>query len=49
MRQAKPDDVFSFVSLAEIRALWPVIENRLGRTRRFWTWLLGQWGVIGDE
>lgn len=49
MRQAKPDDVFTFVSLAEIGSLWPVIEDRLGRTREFWTWLLGEWGVIGNE
>jgi hypothetical protein len=46
MRQAKPDDVFSFVRLDEIAALWPSIGPRLGRTRPFWTWLLGEWGVI---
>ena len=46
MRQAKPDDVFTFVSLDHIRTLWPRIERRLGRTRDFWVWLLGQWEVI---
>jgi hypothetical protein len=35
MRQAKPDDVFEFVRVAEIRYL--------GRSRPFWEWLLGVW------
>ena len=48
MRQAKPDDVFTFVSLGEIRELWPNLAHRLGRTRDFWTWLLTQWGVATD-
>ncbi len=43
MRQAKPDDVFQFVTLAEIRADWPRIEPYLGKSREFWTWLLGTW------
>src|SRR5215208_3636769 len=43
MRQAKPDDVFSFVSLQEFRELLPRLERYLGQTREFWTWLLGAW------
>jgi hypothetical protein len=43
MRQAKPDDVFEFVTLAEVRDLWPDLVGYLGRTREFWTWLLGEW------
>lgn len=43
MRQAKPDDVFEFVTLAEVRDLWPDLVGYLGRTREFWTWLLGVW------
>ena len=39
MRQAKPDDVFTFVSAREIRELWPRLERYLGKTREFWTWL----------
>ncbi|MCU0724189.1 MAG: hypothetical protein MUE73_00120 [Planctomycetes bacterium] len=46
MRQAKPDDVFSFVSLSEIRDLWPDLAGTLGRTRDFWEWILGEWGVV---
>ena len=43
MRQAKPDDVFEFVTLAEVRDLWTDLVGYLGRTREFWTWLLGAW------
>lgn len=49
MRQAKPDDVFTFVSLDDIGELWPRIERKLGRTRAFWTWWLRRWGVLRDE
>lgn len=45
MRQAKPDDVFSFVTLAEIEERWPDLERYLGNSREFWTWTLGMWGV----
>ena len=43
MRQAKPDDVFSFVSTTQIRELWPRLERYLGQSRQFWTWLLATW------
>ena len=43
MRQAKPDDVFQFVTLTEIRDLWPDLERHLGRSRPLWTWLLDAW------
>ncbi len=43
MRQAKPDDVFEFVTVAQIRADWPKIEPFLGQSRPFWTWLLAVW------
>jgi hypothetical protein len=43
MRQAKPDDVFEFVTRAEIRELWPDLERYLGRSRAFWTWLFEAW------
>ncbi len=46
MRQAKPDDVFEFVSLAQIRELWPDLRRDLGKTRAFWEWLLRQWAVV---
>lgn len=46
MRQAKPDDVFEFVTLEQIRELWPEVQHDLGRTREFWGWILRQWGVV---
>ena len=49
MRQAKPDDVFQFVTLAEIRRDWPSVERHLGRSREFWRWLLSLWpGGVQD-
>ncbi|MHC4513779.1 MAG: hypothetical protein ACYTGW_07990 [Planctomycetota bacterium] len=47
MRQAKPDDVFTFVSVTEIRELWTVVERHLGKTREFWVWLLDTWKEQG--
>lgn len=47
MRQAKPDDVFTFVKLATIRELWPLLERYLGDKRPFWTWLLERWSDAG--
>ena len=47
MRQAKPDDVFTFVTLSEIQALFPHLERYLGNTREFWRWLLDRWSDGG--
>jgi hypothetical protein len=47
MRQAKPDDVFRFVSVAEIREHWERVEPYLGQTREFWRWLLDTWKEQG--
>ncbi len=46
MRQAKPDDVFTFLSLSEISSLWPHLQPYLGQTRQFWSWLLVQWKAV---
>lgn len=43
MRQAKPDDVFQFVSRADLEAAWPKLERHLGTTRSMWRWLLDRW------
>lgn len=48
MRQAKPDDVFQFLTLQEVADLWPSVERYLGKTRPFWDWLLGEWESRGD-
>ncbi len=47
MRQAKPDDVFAFVSPRTIRELWPRLQRHLGSTREFWTWLFDAWEKQG--
>jgi hypothetical protein len=44
MRQAKPDDVFTFVTVDEIVELWPLLQRYLGRQQPFWLWLLNFWG-----
>lgn len=44
MRQAKPDDVFQFVRLADLIELWPRLERFLGRAQPMWRWLLDCWG-----
>jgi len=47
MRQAKPDDVFTFVGLRDIRANWDHLEKHLGRSRAFWHWLVRSWEELG--
>ncbi len=47
MRQAKPDDVFLFVRLADIRELWPRLERFLGRSAPMWRWLMERWRADG--
>jgi hypothetical protein len=46
MRQAKPDDVFTFATLGTIRDLFPLVARYLGRTREFWVWVLDRWKVV---
>lgn len=46
MRQAKPDDVFTFVRPEHIAADWPHLQRYLGRTLPFWNWLLRTWNLI---
>ncbi|MBM4059619.1 MAG: hypothetical protein FJ265_00770 [Planctomycetes bacterium] len=48
MRQARPDDVFTFVGVDEIVALWPRLLRYLGKQRPFWSWLLRYWGYPVD-
>jgi hypothetical protein len=48
LRQAKPDDVFQFVTVATIEELWPRVDRYLGQSRAFWIWLLDTWRHQGD-
>jgi LmbE family N-acetylglucosaminyl deacetylase len=43
MRQAKPDDVFSFASVDDIARAWPAVQPLLGHSREFWRWLISMW------
>ncbi len=43
MRQAKPDDVFQFLTRARIEQHWDALERHLGWSREFWTWILAAW------
>jgi hypothetical protein len=43
MREARPDDVFQFVTLRQVRDLWSDVQPYLGRSRAFWAWLLERW------
>ena len=45
MRQAKPDDVFTFVSWNEIVRHWDRLWRHLGRRRPLWLSLKEHWGV----
>ena len=47
MRQAKPDDVFLFVTPRTIRELWPRLLRYLGHSRDLWTWLFETWEAQG--
>jgi hypothetical protein len=46
MRQAKPDDVFTFITTADLTDLWPDVQPYLGRTRAFWHWLMAAWDLL---
>jgi hypothetical protein len=48
MRQAKPDDVFEYVTLAEVERLWDDLVPRLGAQRAFWVWIVGQWRALRE-
>lgn len=43
MRQAKPDDVFLFVTLEDIEAQWEGVQPFLGKSRPFWAWAIERW------
>jgi hypothetical protein len=43
MRQAKPDDVFSFVSLELIAGQWSRLARYLGERRAFWEYFFEAW------
>jgi len=49
LRQAKPDDVFRFVTLRQIRDSWAEAESHLGDRAPFWRWLLCRMERVDEE
>ncbi len=48
LRDARPDDVFCFVSPQQIADAWPSMEGYLGvKPRDFWDWLLTKLEELG--
>ena len=45
MRQAKPDDVFTFLSWADVVRDWDLLFKHLGLSRPMWVWLKDRWSV----
>jgi hypothetical protein len=43
MREARFDEVFELLTIAEIQQNLSNIERHLGRRRAFWTWLIEGW------
>ncbi len=47
MREARYQDVWKLVRLADVLPLLSRIEPRLGRARAFWRWLIDGWREDG--
>ena len=47
MREARYEDVWSYLTLAEILRDWSDIRRHLGRRRAFWEYLLEGWRKDG--
>ena len=48
MRQARPDDLFEYVTLAQVEWLWDELVPRLGAQRAFWVWMVGLWRALRE-
>jgi hypothetical protein len=47
MREARYDDVWTYLTLSEVVRDWPDIQRHLGRMRGFWEYLLNGWRKDG--
>ncbi len=47
LREARDTDVWLFIQPDEVWERWPKLVPHLGRRRRFWEFLLGQWQKEG--
>lgn len=46
MRDARPDDVFLFISAEQMADQWCRLAPLLGARAAFWEWLLATWGYL---
>lgn len=47
LREARPDEVWNFVTPELVEQEWALISPGLGRRRPFWQWLLTAWREHG--
>lgn len=47
LREARFNDVWKYVTLADVTRDWPRIRKHLGRSREFWEFLLQGWRARG--
>lgn len=47
MREARFDESMALIPLARLLADYDRIRRHLGRRRRFWDYLLGEWRALG--
>lgn len=47
LREARPDQVWDWLTPSEVAAALPTVEVRLGRARSFWRWLIARWRRLG--
>lgn len=47
LREARPDEVWSFVTPQLVADEWAAIRSGLGRRLVFWDWLIGAWRDLG--
>lgn len=47
LREARPDEVWQYVTPQQVAAEWPRLAPRLGRRRDFWSWVIESWRRLG--
>lgn len=47
LREARPDEVWQYVTPQQVAVEWPRLASRLGRRRDFWAWVIQSWRQLG--
>jgi hypothetical protein len=47
LREARPDEVWAFVTPQQVVTEWDRLAPGLGRRRDFWLWLIEKWRALG--